>query len=60
MALGQYQPAVNDYSTVISNTPKYGAAYCGRARAYEKLGKQDLAEKDREKAKDLEYKPEQK
>jgi hypothetical protein len=46
--------AVDVYSQAIELIPKWAEPYRGRARAYELLGKHDLAAKDRAKAKSLE------
>jgi hypothetical protein len=46
--------AVDAYSKAIELIPKWAEPYRGRARAYELLGKHDLAAKDRAKAKQLE------
>ena len=57
LELAQYQKAIDDYSQVIELNPKDGYAYYCRAEAYEKLGKKDLAEKDKEMAEKLGYNP---
>lgn len=53
-ATKQYQKAVDDYTKSISygDNKAQDRLYALRASAYEKLGKQDLARKDRLKAKD--------
>jgi tetratricopeptide (TPR) repeat protein len=48
LASGQAEQAVTDYSKALSLEPFFPAEiYQNRARAYDKLGKKDLAEKDR-------------
>ena len=58
--LGQYRKEIDDRSKVINLVPNNGAFYYVRGEAYEKLGKKDLAAKDKEMAAKLGYKPEQK
>lgn len=58
--LGDYKGAVDAYEVAIKLAPSDGEQYVHRAQAYDKLGKHDLAEKDRAKAKMLGYKPEAK
>ncbi len=49
--LKQYEQAVRDYSKSIELGPEHcRASYEGRSRAYEKMGRLDLAEKDRVQA----------
>jgi tetratricopeptide (TPR) repeat protein len=48
--LGDYQAAIADSTEAIKLDEKYLQAYIVRANAYEKIGKTDLAQKDREKA----------
>jgi tetratricopeptide (TPR) repeat protein len=49
LASGQAEQAVTDYSKALSLEPLFAAEiFQNRARAYEKLGKKDLAEKDRQ------------
>lgn len=55
--LGRYEEAVNNYSRAIRVNPKHPKAYYGRSLAYEKLGRHDLAEVDRQKAQELGYQP---
>ena len=55
--LGKYEESVRDCSTVIELQSQNAKAFYDRALAYEKLGKGDLAESDREKAHMLGYKP---
>lgn len=52
-ALGQYEPAVQEFTSTTNIDPKCAAAYEGRALAHEKLGKPDLAKIDREQAHQL-------
>jgi tetratricopeptide (TPR) repeat protein len=53
-SLHQYQRAVDDYSYAIKindgRFDDFDSLYTLRARAYDKLGKKDLAEADRKKA----------
>ncbi len=42
----KYQKAVEDYSSVIRLAPKEPMGYGCRAKAYERLGRKDLADKD--------------
>lgn len=53
-AVKQYQKAVDDYtkSIAVANSDERNELYSLRAKAYEKLGKHDLARQDRAKAKD--------
>ena len=53
--LGQYTKALDDFNKAIAINPKYAKAYYGRGEVFEKLGKADLAEKDKMKAKELGY-----
>jgi tetratricopeptide (TPR) repeat protein len=53
--LGQHQKAIDDYTTGIALVPEYGQNYWYRAQDYEKLGEKDLAQRDRNKAKELGY-----
>ncbi len=54
MGLGNYQNAIDDYTEAISSIPPgwlfAPQLYNERAHCYEKLGKKDLAQQDREKA----------
>lgn len=52
--LGKFQEALKDYSKAIELKPDYQYNYSDRANAYEKLGKNDLAEADKLKASELE------
>jgi TonB family protein len=52
--LGKYDDAVKDYSEAIRLRPDYRYHYSDRAKAYEKLGKTDLAAADKKKAEELE------
>lgn len=50
--LKQYEQAVSDYTKSIKLGPEHcRASYEGRSRAYEKMGRLELAENDREAAK---------
>lgn len=42
----KYQKAVDDYTSVINIVPKDPMGYGARAKAYERLGRKDLAAKD--------------
>lgn len=42
----KFQKAVDDYTSVIRIVPKDPMGYGSRAKAYERLGKNDLAAKD--------------
>ena len=54
MQIGDYTKALSDFTEAIKLDPEYGArAYEDRSLAYEKLGKQSLADIDRQKAKAL-------
>lgn len=50
-ALEDYENALNDYNIVLQLQP-FAGAYLARAAVYEKMGKADLAEADKEKAQD--------
>lgn len=52
--LGKFEDAVKDYTRAIELKPDYQYYYTDRANAYEKLGKNDLAETDKLKARELE------
>jgi len=54
-SIGQYQKSINDCTAAIKLAPANFANYTSRALSYEKLGKIDLAEKDKLKAKELGY-----
>ena len=43
-----FSAAVEDYTKALELDPRYRLAYANRAAAYEKLGKKDLAKRDRE------------
>lgn len=59
--LNNYDEAIADYSKAIGMAPEYSQrAYEDRARCYEKFGKKDLAEKDRQESKRLLDKPAEK
>lgn len=54
MNLGQYQKAVKDYTAAIEANPdENGSLYEMRSKAWDKLGKHDLAAKDAAKAREL-------
>lgn len=52
--LGKFEEALKDYTKAIELKPDYQYHYSDRANAYEKLGKNDLAEADKLKASELE------
>lgn len=53
---GAYQKACDEYTRVIEMEPmEAGGNYMARARCYEKLGKTELARKDLQKCKELDY-----
>lgn len=52
--LGKFEEAVKDFSKAIELKPDYSYYYADRARAYDKLGKKDLADADRLKQGELE------
>src|SRR5271165_5420249 len=52
---GEYDVAIRDYSQAINADPRDGAAYYGRALAYQAQGKNDKARADFAKAKRLGY-----
>jgi len=56
LLLGDYQAAVTSYSRAIGYDADVGWYHHYRAVAYEKLGKLDLAAKDRKKAQELNFK----
>jgi tetratricopeptide (TPR) repeat protein len=47
--MGNYQKSANDWTTAIKLSPDRGAYYEERAKCYDKLGKADLAARDRKK-----------
>lgn len=49
--LGQNKEAIRDFSTALETTPT-SSIYLERAKLYDKLGKPELAKRDRDKAKD--------
>ena len=53
---GNYKEAADNYSKAIGYDSDVGWYYNYRARAYEKLGKPDLAAKDRKKAQEMHFK----
>lgn len=52
--LGKFEEALKDYTRAIELKPDYQYNYSDRASAYEKLGKNDLAQADKKKAEKLE------
>jgi tetratricopeptide (TPR) repeat protein len=50
---GKYQKAIDDYNTAMKLAPDIPLHYTSRAKLYEKLGKQELARKDRAKADEI-------
>jgi Tfp pilus assembly protein PilF len=53
----EHDKAIADFSKAIELDPKYAQAYYNRAYAYEAKGEKMLADKDRQKAKELEGQP---
>ncbi len=54
LLMGEYNKALSDLSGAIALDPGYGAgAYEERSLVYEKMGKLDLAARDKQKAKSL-------
>jgi tetratricopeptide (TPR) repeat protein len=53
----EYNSAIADYTRSIELDPKHVLAYYNRAYAYEAKGEKILADKDRQKAKELEGQP---
>ncbi len=51
--LGQYQPALNDYSEAIRVSPRDGEVYAARAFCYALLGRNGEAQQDVEWAAEL-------
>ena len=47
-------PAIADFTMAIEIDPKYSLAYSNRANAFEAKGEKMLADKDRQKARELE------
>lgn len=59
--LGQNDLAVKEYTKAIDSTPTFSwQAYLDRSKAYDALGKHDLAEKDRKESKRLQAEPAEK
>lgn len=52
---GDYAKSVQVFSQLAKIAPDVSTAFWGRAKAYDKLGKADLAARDREQAKKLDY-----
>jgi len=48
MKLGKYEKAAETYTKLIGRAPDLSGGYYGRAAAYEKLGKVELARKDKQ------------
>ena len=60
-ALKEYDKAIEEYNWAIDLAPQFSRpAYEGRSKVYDKLGKKDLAEKDRQTAKNLKAAPAEK
>lgn len=53
MAANDTSAAFNQFNKVIAAYPDLSGAYWGRAKIYDKLGKTELAEKDRQKARKI-------
>jgi tetratricopeptide (TPR) repeat protein len=56
--MAKYKEAIHDYTQALETS--FGSnetIYRARARAYEKLGQKDLAQKDLKKAEELQKKP---
>jgi len=47
VAMAKYKEAINDYNRAIKMKPREPKVYAWRAKAYDKIGRKDLAEKDR-------------
>jgi tetratricopeptide (TPR) repeat protein len=54
--MGKLKEALADYGKVIDMEPEYTPAYERRARVFDKLGKTDLARRDRATAEKLDRK----
>ena len=52
---GEYERSIRDYTEAIRLKPDYSFFYEDRAKAYRKMGKNDLAAADEQKAKELEF-----
>lgn len=60
-ALKEYDKAIEEYNWAIDLAPQFSRhAYEARSKVYDKLGKKDLAEKDRQTAKSLKAAPAEK
>lgn len=46
---GQYQKSIDTYTKMIEQHPDLSGGYYGRAAVYEKIGKPDLAKRDKQK-----------
>jgi tetratricopeptide (TPR) repeat protein len=55
--LKMYEKAIADYTSAIDSAPEFAGAYEARSAAYEKIGKTELAQKDRLKAQKLQEEP---
>jgi tetratricopeptide (TPR) repeat protein len=53
LGTNDFKSAIKDYSAAIKASPDFAAAYQNRATAYDKIGKQDLAQDDLAKAQDV-------
>ncbi len=53
----EHDKAIADFSKALELDPKHAFAYKNRADAYEAKGEKMLADKDRQKAKELEGQP---
>jgi membrane associated rhomboid family serine protease len=56
--MDKYKEALADFDRGIDLKPDYAANYYHRAMIFERTGRKDEAEKDRQKARQLDYKPE--
>jgi len=57
LLLDNFNEAVVDFNKAIELNPTNHVFYVNRAAAYERLGKAELADRDREKARELGYIP---
>ena len=57
MKMKNYEKAVEDFTEAIETMPESGSNFLARADAYDRLGKTELATKDREEAKKLNEAP---
>jgi len=51
--IANYKAALDDYDKAIKDKPGQPKAYALRAKAYERMGRKDLADADRKKAREL-------